>query len=478
MSLGHKAISGVRWTGLSTMLGVILQVVQIAILARFLSPKDFGLMAMVMMIVGFAQTFIDMGLSNAIIHKQEITKKQLSTLYWCNVFAGFVIFLLLSCFAPLVTYWYKEPDLLNLIILVSTSFLFQPLGQQFAVLWQKELKFLEISLIEVGGKIVVFVVSILLAYFEFGVYSLVCGSLMGGIFKTVQYVIWGTRTYPIQLYCKPSEITEFLSFGLFQMLEKTVNYFNSQIDALLIGKLFGMEVLGGYNITKQLIMKPLQIVNPIATKVSFPIMSIIKDDRQKLKSVYLKQINLIASVNFSLYVFLGVMATHIVTILYGEKWLHIVEVLQILCFYGALRSIFNPVGSLLLAKGRADLGFYWNVVLLFYMPIVIFFISPFGIVATSWGLVFVMFSFILPIWVVFVKNLCGAGFVEYHRQIIIPALIAFVLGGLLFVIRSYIYVNNNLSKMIIMGCIWLLLVVLLNYFMNRRFIYTIGKILG
>ena len=141
MSLKNQTINGLKWTTVSTIIVSGLQLAQIAVLTQFLNAKDFGLMALVMLVIGFSNAFLDMGISNAIIHKQEITKKQLSSLYWVNVLAGISLFLLACSVAPILAGFYKEPKLTELIILVSITLLIQSFGQQFMVLWQKKMEF-------------------------------------------------------------------------------------------------------------------------------------------------------------------------------------------------------------------------------------------------------------------------------------------------------------------------------------------------
>ncbi len=122
MSLKKKTVSGVKWTTISTIGVNILQLIQLAILARLLDSTAFGLMAIVMVIVGFSQAFLDMGISNAIIHKQDISQEQLSTLYWVNVIAGVLIFLVVCGVSPFVAIFYHQPELTKLIILLGRHF--------------------------------------------------------------------------------------------------------------------------------------------------------------------------------------------------------------------------------------------------------------------------------------------------------------------------------------------------------------------
>ena len=241
MSLKAKTISGVKWTTVSTIFINMLQLLQLAILARFLSPRDFGLMAIVMVVMGFVQGFADMGISNAIIHRQNTTRNELSSLYWLNVFAGVVMFTIVSLVAPLVAKFYHQPELTNLIILLSSTFIIQSFGQQFVMLWQKELRFKEIAKVEIINKILSFIVSVLFAYLGFGVYALVLGSIVNSITQTIQFLHFGLKEYRPMLRFKIDEVRTFVGFGAYQMGERTVNYFNYQVDALLIGKILGMD---------------------------------------------------------------------------------------------------------------------------------------------------------------------------------------------------------------------------------------------
>ncbi len=437
-------MSGVKWTTVSTIIVTVLQLLQLSILTRFLAPTDFGLMAIVMVVTGFSQAFLDMGISNAIIYKQTITSEQLSTLYWLNVVMGCILFALISAASPLVSLFYKEPELTKLIILVGLTFLIQPFGQQFMVLWQKEMRFAEMSKIDIVSKLLSLVVSVFSAYFGSGVYALVYGTLAAAMSQTILFVAMGLKEHRPQLLFRWGEIRDFVGFGAYQMGERTVNYFNLQIDVIIIGKLLGTEALGVYNIAKQLIMRPSQIVNPIITKVTFPAMAKVQNDMATLKRVYLQTINYLSSVNFPVYAMMIVLTPEIVFFLFGAKWMAAVPIVQVLSMYGAVRSTGNPIGSLLLAKGKANLAFYWNLVLLFYVPVGIAFASQRGLLAVSWMLVALSVSLIIPGWYLLVRPLCGAKLGEYSLQIFIPFVLSLV--SAISAYLSIYYFENGLLR--------------------------------
>src|SRR5574341_2298515 len=138
MSLRRKAALGVKWTGAGTVITTGLRVLQLVVLARLLGPSDFGLMAMITVVIGFAQGFADMGVSNAIIHRQDNTRSELSSLYWLNMLAGLTVFALVMASSPLVAKFYGEPRLASLIPWPALVFLVIPLGQQFQALRSEE----------------------------------------------------------------------------------------------------------------------------------------------------------------------------------------------------------------------------------------------------------------------------------------------------------------------------------------------------
>ena len=486
-NIKEKAIYGVKWTALSTIVMTLVQLMQMAILARFLLPSDFGLMAIVMVVIGFSQAFLDMGISNAIIHKQEITHDQLSTLYWVNILAGLVLFAIISLLAPFVANFYNEPELKLLIIIVGLTFVIQPFGQQFMVLLQKEMRFAVIAKIDVVNKLVSFVVSVYFAYHGHGVYALVYGTLAGVVSQTVPFIILGLKEHKPSFVFRIAEIKEFLSFGMYQMGEKTLNYFNSQIDVMLIGKLLGTEALGVYSVAKQLIMRPAQVINPIITKVTFPTMAKVQDDTEQLKNIYLKTINYLSSINFPIYAFLAVFAHEIVMLLFGSKWIEAVVIVQILSVYAAVRSTGNPIGSLQMAKGKANWGFWWNLGVFCYMPAGIFISSKWGLTGVAWGLVIIMSSLIVPNWYFLVKNLCNAKFTEYHKQIVIPALIAFIAATASYEVISLVEptllnisartnyapissINQSVIKLVLGTLTGLFIVGMLNQLWNKKFL--------
>ena len=394
-----------------------LQFITLAVLARLLSPSDFGLMGMIMVVIGFTRLFADMGISNAIIYRQDSTREELSSLYWLNILAGIVIFFVVCGGCPLIAAFYHEPRLSNLIYLSSLIFLITPLGQQFQILLQKELKFNQLAKIEIISSFVNSAVAITLAIGGMGVFSLIWGQLAGTSLRVLLLSWWGWKNWRPRLHFSTKDLRRYISFGLYQMGEKTVNYFNSNLDYILIGSLLGAQVLGYYTLAYNLVLKPSSTINPIITRVAFPVFSKMQNETDRIKRGYLKILQLLVTVNFPMMVGLAVVAPIAVPVIFGEQWLPSIILIQILTVVGLLRSTGNPVGSLLLAKGRADLGFKWNLaIMITQIPGLYFGAKLGGTVGVAIAFAILMCIYSVFNYLILIRTLLGPCLREYIQS--------------------------------------------------------------
>lgn len=476
MSLTVKARTGVKWTTAAAIVGAITQLLLTSVLAHFLRKKDFGLMAIALFVINFSQLFIDIGISNAIIYKKDVSHNQLSSLYWLNIILGILVFALLFIIAPAAAAFYKEPDLKNVINWVGVTFLIQPFGMQFSTLLRKELRFKEIAIRSIVSKTAGLFVGILLGYYGYGVYALVYSNIAMAIIDTVTLIILGRHVHTPSFFFSYKEIKPFFSFGLFQMGEKFINYINSDIDSMIVGKTLGIDILGIYNIAKSFVLKPFQVVNPILTKVAFPVMAKVQEDITKLKHIYLKMQNVLAFLNFPVFFFMFFYSEAVVLMVFGNKWLDAVTPLRILSIYAMVRSTMNPIGSLQLARGRADQGFYWNLTQCFILIITVFAGSRWGMLGICYTLLFIQSVLFVFSWKVMVKTLCGATFLEFCSSFweplylsIIPAVFLFPFLYFFFPIHSFIS-----SVAVLAGYVIVLLFIHLT--VNRKFIKEVKQL--
>jgi len=438
MSLKLQFIHGVSWTTLSKGTLASVSILQIIILARFLDHEDFGLFATVSVILGLAAFFVEAGLGSAIIHKQDADPVQLGTARWINLCLGFVVFLVVFSSAWAVASFYDEPRLKSLIQLSSIIFLVQPFAILPNALLQKGFCFKELALVDIAGVLAGFCLAVWFALNGYGVLALIFSQIFSTITRTLLLIIFELRRFGAHWRFSLEESKFYLRFGGFQIGENTVNYFNTQVDVILIGKILGQEALGLYYLAKQLVFRPVGIINPVITQVAMPAFAKIQGEEVRLKRAFLQMVHTLATVHFAVYLLLACFSNEIVAIFLGEKWEGTAVLVSILSFYVLQRAIGNPVGSLLMAKGRVDLGFYWNLAVLFYTPLVVWVGVSWGLEGVAWGLVLGTIVLQPSGWYFLIRPLSGASFAEYFGPIMRIAGLAALSFGVLFFLENVI----------------------------------------
>ncbi|MFC1577581.1 MOP flippase family protein [Thermodesulfobacteriota bacterium] len=443
--LKTKTVTSVRWTTLNTISTTVINFVQIAVLARLLDPKAFGLIAIANLIFGYARVFLDMGLSSAIIQRPNPNKAELSTLYWINVLTGLLIYGVIVLITPFATSLFEVEELQSLLPVIGLSFLISAFSTQFSVLLRKYLRFDVITKINIYCSLFVMTITIYLAWKGYGVWSIVYGSLSGTFLHSVALIFWAGKNNCLPgLHFKFSDTKGYIKFGLYLVGAMLVNQFNIRVDQLIIGLLLGPTSLGYYNIASNLVLRPIQRLNPILTKVAFPIFSIIQNDAPRLKKGFLEMMRILMSINSPVLIGLATVAPGAVLLILGEKWLPAVPIVQALAFFSLVRSAVNASGSLLIAKGKANWTLYWNLVLAAIIPPVIYIASLRG---ELFYIAIAMVVMQVIIWYahyfIFIRNLIGPCFFEYLEIAIKPILLSFIMSAILL---QASYVLTGLSE--------------------------------
>ena len=451
MSLRRKAALGVKWTGAGTAITTGLRVLQFVVLARLLTPSDFGLMAMITVVIGFAQAFADMGISNAIIHRQDNTRSQLSSLYWLNLLAGLSVFALVMAFSPLVVKFYGEPRLASLIPWAALVFLVIPLGQQFQALLQKELQFDRLAKVEMASTGIGTVIAISSAIFGQGVFSLIWGQLAEGSTKALCLLRSSWAVWRPGLHLRWNDAKAYVAFGLYQMGERCLNYISANADYLIIGRFLGPETLGIYLLAYQLVTMPLARINPILTRVAFPIFAKKQADNTALRRGYLEMMKLLAHIVFPLLIGLATVAPVFVPVIFGVVWGPTIPLIQILALLGIIKTLINPIGSILLAKGRPDIAFKWNASGAVINTLVFWFFVRYGVRAVAWSWVGLS-AVDCVVAVLILSYLIGLDYRDHVGALLAPLALSALMGTAVLVGYSFFsrFVTN---KSILLACL-------------------------
>ncbi|NBX01533.1 colanic acid exporter [bacterium] len=476
MALRAKTFSAVRWTAAASLIKILLRIFQISILARLLPKEDFGLMAMALVVIDFASIFSDLGLNSAFMQKKDVTANERSSLFWANIFSSLVFCMLTMVLSPFFSYVvYGESRLLWVIILIAPLFIINALGVQIKTNSEKELNFKRITYIDLVSGVTSLILAIIFAKAGFGVFSLVYSSILGSLTTTLLYWIFLSHSWRPNIHFSFNDIRRFLGFGGSVVGYNIVGQINLSLDIVLGGKLLGALQLGAYSVPRNLILQIQFTINPIITRVGFPLIAQIQDDIVRVKKVYLKTIATTSSITAPLYVGLALFASESARLLLGPGWDKSGELLRIIAIWGAFRSFGNPVGSLLLGMGRADWGFRWNLFMLIVTPLTlvtgVYFLPKFGWFDGTSGMVYALLSLFvfsyIPLWRFLVKPLCGATLWEYAIATLKPFGVSIISILPVFLIFQF-YGNRSMSAFGISIIISALNYILLSHYLNRE----------
>ncbi|TEU00933.1 MAG: MOP flippase family protein [Candidatus Stahlbacteria bacterium] len=370
MNLTTKTVQGVGWSGISRITRLLLQLGMTALLARLLTPNDFGLLAMVVVFTNLVMVFRDFGLTAALIQRKGLAEEHLSSGFWVNVLVGLLLTLLLVALAPAIAYFYGEDRLTLIIMVLASTFFMSSFGIVQTALLTKELNFKPLAIIEISAVAISGTVAIVLAFAGFGVWSLVWQQVISS-FVTVIF-LWTFSSWRPKLLFRWQRVKELLSFGLNLTGFNFVNYFNRNLDNLLIGKFLGSAPLGFYNLTYQLLLFPLSNISHVAGRVMFPSFSTIQDDKSKVRHSYIRATRYIATVTFPMMIGLLVVAPQFIRVIFGSQWERSIFLVQILALVGLMQSISTLNGTIYQSQGRTDIQFHVGII--FAIIVALFFI--------------------------------------------------------------------------------------------------------
>lgn len=469
-NLRSRAVSGAKWSGTSVAYTTVVHFITTAILARLLSPSDFGLMGMMFIVTGLIAFFSDVSVSGGIIAYQDTTKEQLSSLYWLNIITGIVLFGCIFILRPAAVIFFKEPRISIYLPWVAISLLISPLGKQFAVLLQKQLRFRTLSRIEMTSVTIASIGAIILALLGFGIWSLVFRSVtLSALTSFFCLVVAVQYKWLPSFQFRLREVKHYLSFGLFETGTGFFSYIFTHVDHIIIGRLLGTDALGFYTLAWSLINAPTAKINPVITRVAFPTFARIQHDDDRLCRGYLKILRYVSTYSFPIMAGLFVVAPILIPVVYGPKWQQVVPIVQVLCVLGAMRSIGNPLGTLFMAKVRVDLLFYWIMFASIMILIANLIGVKWGIIGVAWSNVIVVVLITWPIQFYIRWYLIKMKARDYFDSLKIPAVASGLMMILLWCVRPLSNQGNSASSLIFQITAGSVFYLLLNWIFARPF---------
>jgi O-antigen/teichoic acid export membrane protein len=360
MDLKKKAVKGASWTITSQAVRLAMRLVVVAILARLLTPDDFGLIAMVTVITNLLLVLNDAGIPAAIIQKPDLVENQISSSFWLNMFIGIAISLIFVALAPLIALFYREDRLLPIALALSPMFFIASFGMVQYGLLSKKMDFKPIAVSEIGAATTAGVTAIVLALLGAGVWSMVFQVLIASLLLAL--LLWINSEWKPSLHFKLRETKGIVRFGVYLTGFQFVNYFNRNLDNLLIGRFLGSELLGFYDIAYKILLFPLQNVTGVLGRVMFPALSTIQDDNARVRDAYITVTRYIASISFPVITIIIVLAPQFTRVILGDQWERSITIIQILAVVGLVQSLSVTTGWLYLSKGKTNILFLWGII--------------------------------------------------------------------------------------------------------------------
>jgi len=336
-----------------------LQMGSTVVLARLLTHQDFGLIAMVTAVTGFVAMFKNMGLSMATVQRAEVNHGQISTLFWINVVLSLGVMLVIAALAPVIAWFYGEPRLTWITLVLAGAFIFGGLTVQHQALLRRQMRFGSLALIQIISMSVGILTAVIAAFYGAGYWSLVLMQLATAIASAI--AVWVACGWRPGLPVRRSGVREMLAFGGNLTGFNFLNYFARNADNLLIGKFCGSGPLGLYSKAYGLLMLPLrQIKGPISA-VAVPALSRLQDDPEQYRRYYYRAISTIAFITMPLVAVLAALSDEIIRIVLGSQWTDAAIIFKVLAFAAFFQPIWSALGWIFVSLGQTKRMMRWGL---------------------------------------------------------------------------------------------------------------------
>lgn len=474
--LKKKTISGLFWSFLDLFANQGIKFAIQIILARLLLPKDFGIIGMITVFIAISQSFIDSGFTNALIRENEPTQEDYSTVFYFNLFMAIVMYAILFVFSVDISNFFKEPQLIGILRVIALVLIINSFGLIQKTMLTKNINFKIQTRISIISSVLSGVIAIIFAYVGFGVWSLVIQTLVMQFIQSLLLILWN-RWVP-SLVFRMQSFKKFFGFGWKLVLSGIINTLYNNLYFLIIGKVFSAVELGYYTNAQKLRDVASQSITASVQKVSYPVLSTIKEDENNLRYVYKKIIKTSVYVNFPLMIGLAAIAKSFIVLIFGSKWINSIVYFQVLCFSGMLYPLHAINLNILQVKGRSDLFLGLEIIkkIIGVISIAIVLYFKLGIMGLIWALV--INSYIAY----FINSYYSAELLDYStiQQIkdVIPAFILSIFMGIVVYFSNKIFLLDNLLKLILQIIIGITVYVFLSITWKMEELKTVYEFIG
>jgi O-antigen/teichoic acid export membrane protein len=399
-------ISGIKWNMLSQVVSLGLLFLVGILLMRFLTPAEFGLMGMVNVFSGFLFVLGNFGIASSLIQSKEIDELDKDTVFWFSLLINGLLAVLLIGSSPFIASFYNEAKLISIASVMSFVFVLQSIGSIHNALLRKHLEFKKLFINNTVSGVLAAIISITAALQGMGVWALVLQQVCTAFFATVLY--WINDSYRPGFSFSKERLKKHLKFGLPLLGSHSFQYWIGNGDNLLIGKFLGVQALGIYSRAYSIVTLPTRRFNIIFTTVLFPSFSQIKDDKERVKTIYLKAMRVIAFFILPGMGLLVVIAKPFISLLAGDTWSSMVPILQLLAVVAGIKSLGFLTSNILLSQGQSGIDFRLNTFSSLFTLLGFFIGVQFGMLEVGYAYLIASIVTIPPGWYLAGKQIqCG-----------------------------------------------------------------------
>jgi len=456
LSLGQRTFSGFIWT-FTSRLGTRLSIFVVSIvLARLLTPADFGLIALLAVFFSISASLVDSGFTLALIREKTISQVDKTTVFYINIFISIFLYIILWFAAPYIASFFDQPQLIWLTRIMGLDIIFKAISIVQRAVFMQGLRFKLLSLIDISVSILTGLIAIFMAYKGMGVWALAIKYFLSSLFVSIIFFI--INPWLPSGFINKNSFDRLFGFGSKLLATGMINMFFNNIYNLVIGKMFSATILGFYDRAMNFYNQSISTVLISVQQVTYPILSKVQDDPKRLKLAHQKLININAFINFPIATLLFFTAEPIIVVLLGEKWLETIPFLQLLSLTGLIAHLGSINNNLFKVIGRSDLFLKISVISKIITVLAIVIGIQFGI----WGLV--IGSIISQYFTAFIVMYIITKHIEYSfleqikdflRSILL--LIPMITISLLLFYTDF---SSDLLKMLIMGSVGILVYIL------------------
>lgn len=473
MSLKKRTLNGFIWNFLDTFLLKGFSFLGLILIARWIGPEEFGLIGMIAIFIAIGNSLIDGGLSASLIRTKDVDYRDFSTIFFINILISVFIYILIYISAPFIANFFNQSVLVQIVRVYCLVFIISGFSSVQLAILSKEMKFKLIMLINIPSTIIGVCIGIYMAYNGYGVWSVVCMYISNQALLTI--LLWLTSKWKPSLVFSKNKLKKHYLFGYKLLLSSLLIRVFENVHSIIIGKFFPVATLGLFERAKKFTDYPSSILISVISKVTYPMLVLLKDDSEKIAIIYRKLLRISFFVTAPLLLGLAAIAEPMFKLVLGESWVGAIPFFQILC----LSAMFYPIHSFntnaLKVYGRSDWFLKLELIKKAITVLSLFIGFQFGIFGLIWSSVFT------SIISLFINSTYSGKLLNYKRKeqlfdIIPILLLSIVTFVIIYTIVFYMKNYSNILQLLTSAFVGFIFYLGVNYSFRKSPIHDLIEI--